>query len=541
MHQKSFLESAIRYEGGLTRRLWLAYGASLAAIPFIQPQGVYAKPTFAADPFQLGVASGDPTDTGVVLWTKLAPKPLDPDGGMKPENYEVTWEISTDDQLKTIIQTGTSTAMPQLAHSIHVEVDNLKPDRWYWYRFKVGDAVSPIGRTRTMPDKSTTPAQMKFAFASCQHYEQGLFTAYGHMAKDNPDMVIHLGDYIYEYAGKDKLVRKHAGPKIYTLADYRIRHNQYRADPLLHRMHAQCPWVVTWDDHEFENNYANDIPEKKVIIKKGPDGEILETKEISTADFLKHRANAYQAYYEMMPLRKVSVPQGPNMKIYRTINFGRLASFHVLDTRQYRSDQPNNDKASPLNDAALNPEQSLLGADQATWLKGALAQSTGMWNVLAQQVMMGLVDFAPAPLSLYSMDQWPGYASERIRLMKYIAERKISNPVVLTGDIHSNWANDLRVDDRDQSTPVVATEFVGTSISSGGNGTKTPTNLEALLKKNPFVKFHNRQRGYVRCIVTPKTWTSDYQIVEEVLKPDGAVSTKASFVVEAGQPGLKQA
>jgi alkaline phosphatase D len=527
------IAEAIRYEGGLSRRLFLAYGAALSSIPTLASRGNASgtPPKFANNPFTMGVASGEPSDSGVVLWTRLAPEPLVDGGGMPPVAVEVKWELGNDEGMKEIVQKGTAIATPQLAHAVHVEVAGLQPNRWYWYRFHVGDATSPVGRTRTMPDPTSLPEQMRFAFASCQHYETGLYTAYAEMAKDNLDLVVHLGDYIYEGPGREstktlKLIRKHHGPKLMTLENYRQRHAQYRTDPLLQGMHKLCPWLVTWDDHEFENNYA---------------GPISEKKKADPVAFLEQRANSYQAYYEAMPLRRYSVPQGPNMKIYRTISFGRLATFQVLDTRQYRSDQPNDDKASDINEAAMDPHGTLLGEQQANWLKGALLKSPATWNILAQQVMMGMADRAPGEPKSYSMDQWPGYAYERIKLMKYIADRKIPNPVVLTGDIHSNWANDLRVDDRDMSTPIVASEFVGTSISSGGNGAKEIKNLDKLYSENPFIHYHDRQRGYIRCVVTPTKWQSDYQIVEDVITPGAPVTTQASFVVEAGKPGIKKA
>ncbi len=526
----SGLRAAVRAEGGVSRRLFLAYGASLSALPIVgtRAEAVARRVAFASDPFTVGVASGDPTDTGVVLWTRLAPKPLDPDGGLPPEAFEVAWEVAADDGMREVIRRGTAVATPQLGHSVHVEVEGLKPASWYWYRFRAGDATSPIGRTRTAPEPDSTPDQLRFAFASCSHWEQGYFTAYGRMAEDELDLAFHLGDYIYEYAGRDGAIRKHAGPKIRTLGDYRVRHAQYKTDPDLRLAHARCPWVVTWDDHEFENNYANDVSERSGV---------------DPVDFLEQRANAYQAYYESMPLRPRSVPTGPHMKLYRTVPFGRLATFQVLDTRQYRTDQPNDDRRAALNEAALDPKNTILGAEQADWLKGALLRSTGTWNVLAQQVMMGMVSFnqTDGVPSGYSMDQWPGYAAERIRLAQFLADRRVPNPVVLTGDIHSNWVNDLRVDDRKPETPVVATEFVGTSVTSGGNGQAEIPGVEAFLALNPGVRFVNRQRGYVRCTVTPRSWTSDYRIVEDIKAPGAPAKTLKSFVVEAGKPGAQPA
>lgn len=529
------IPEAVRSEGGVTRRLVLAYGAALAGLPFVTSRlaAVERKTVFESNPFSLGVASGDPDSNSVVLWTKLAPDPTHASGGMKPGLVSVAWEIADDERMTKVVASGTSVASPQLGHSVHVEVSGLKPARWYWYRFKAGDAVSPIGRTRTLPDVNSDPHSLRFAFASCQNYEQGLFTAYEQMAKDDLDLVFHLGDYIYEYAGIDNRVRKHSGPidgKIKTLDDYRLRHMQYRSDAMLHGMHAQCPWFVTWDDHEFDNNYANDIQEEQAVNKPKTD----------PVEFLVQRAAAYQAYYEMMPLCKQTLPQGPDMTIYRKASFGRLAEFFVLDTRQYRSDQPNGDGLKPLSEEAWNPKNSLLGKQQRGWLDRSLLESTSTWNVLAQQVMFAMVHRSSNERSGYSMDQWPGAPFERLALMKFIADRKVPNPVVLTGDIHSNWVNNLRVDDRQADSPVVATEFVGTSISSGGNGPKEVKNLEQLKADNPCVQYHNQERGYVRCVVTPDNWTSDYVVVEDVKAEGGSCLTRASYTVEAGRPGAQQ-
>ena len=530
MSERPTLHRGVRCQEEMGRRAFLARIAALSAVPALgeRAEGVTVRrASFASDPFALGVASGDPEASGFVLWTRLAPAPLEPGGGMPLETIELRWEVAHDEKMGQVVKSGTALATPQLGHSVHVEVDGLQPDRWYWYRFLAGDASSPVGRARTTPAASADPRRLQFAFASCQHFEQGLYTAYQQMAKDDLDLVIHLGDYIYEGPGRDGLVRKHLGNEPHSLEEYRIRHAQYRSDPHLRAMHSICPWVVTWDDHEFDNNYA---------------AAISEEQGIDPAEFLERRANAYQAYYEMMPLRRRSIPRGSRMNLYRTVTFGRLAGFQVLDTRQYRADQPNNDRASPLNDEALDPKNSILGERQAGWLKSRLLESHATWNVLAQQVMMGMVGFrSDGREPRYSMDQWPGYAWERMRLVRFLQDRRVPNPIVLTGDIHSNWVNDLRVDDRKPDAPVVATEFVGTSISSGGNGSATHKHHDQLLAENPGVRFFNAQRGYVRCTVTPKTWRSDYQVVEQVTKPDAPAVTRASFVVEAGSPGARPA
>jgi alkaline phosphatase D len=520
------IRKRVHAQGRLDRRSFLAHAAACSAIPLLRER-VEGRTVRGfrvdADPFSVGVASGDPTSTGAVLWTRLAPRPLEPGGGMPRENVEVNWELAGDEAMTRVVKHGTTTATPQLAHTVHIEIEGLDPDRWYWYRFHAGNATSSLGRVRTMPDQSASPKQLRFAFASCQHYEQGLFTAYEQMARDDLDIVFHLGDYIYEYPGVERRVRKHVGSETRTLDDYRIRYAQCKTDPNLQRMHARCPWIVTPDDHEVENDYA---------------GSVSEEQGVDPVEFLERRARAYQAYYEMMPLRRRSLPRGPGMRLYRTVRFGRLAEFQVLDTRQYRTDQPNGDRRSPLNDAAISARNTMLGPKQAGWLQSRLIDSKATWNVLAQQVMMGMVGYRSSAGDLvYSMDQWPGYTHERIRLLNFLAERSVPNPVVLTGDIHSNWVNDLRVDDRQGNSPVVATEFVGTSISTGGNGYDTARNQDRLLSDNPFVRFHNGQRGYVRCTITPQVWRSDYQVLEQVTQPGAIALTKASFVVEDGKRG----
>ncbi len=515
----------------LTRRSFVAGSASFAAAALLSTSRLLgaaaAAPKFSAYPFSLGVASGDPSPDGVVLWTRLAPKPLEPGGGMQAEPVEVSWQVADDEGMSRVVRSGTVVANPQWAHSVHVEVEGLRPDRWYWYQFKAGSEVSRKGRTRTMPPANATPERLRFAFVSCQHYETGLFTAYDHLAREDVDLIVHLGDYIYEGAARENGVRRHNSGEIITLDDYRARYALYRLDPALQAAHAMAPWIVTWDDHEVENNYAADI--------------IQLTSKNNPADFLRRRAAAYQAYFETMPLRRAQLPRGPDMLLYRDLNFGRLAKFHVLDTRQYRSDQPQGDGRKPTSPVLMDPKGTLLGARQREWLSAGLERSPAAWNVLAQQVMMARVDLDKDPAVTHSMDQWPGYEFERRRVLKHFHERKIKNPVVLTGDIHSNWANELIMDfDRPDSLNV-GVEFVGTSISSGGDGTATPRTSEHLLPENPFIKFHNTERGYVRCEVTPTQWTTDYKTVPYVTRPGAPLQTRARFVVESGRPQLQRA
>jgi alkaline phosphatase D len=524
----SKLREAVIREGGLSRRLFLAYAASLSAVPLLGRKSLAkrAKPSFANDPFQLGIASGDPTASGAVLWTRLAPKPLMPSGGMSPHKVKVAWEIATDDAMRCVVRRGIATAAPELAHSVHVEADNLKPNRWYWYRFRAGDAESPIGRLRTMPADDSSPSELRMAFASCQNWQTGYFTPYEYMAKDELDLVVHLGDYIYEHGEQKDAIRKHIAGELHTLDDYRARHSQYKTDPLLQAMHARCPWLVTWDDHEFCNDCTSDRP--------GKDHHSDPVK------YLVRRTAAYQAYYENMPLRHSSLPRGPKMQMYRKQSFGRLAEFLVLDGRQYRSPQPNEDKPSDINDAARSPKNTMLGQRQFRWLKDSLSESNATWNILANQVIMAQIDRKEGPGREFPMDDWCGYVHERNELMRFVQDRKIANAVVITGDNHTNWVNNLRLDDLRPETPVVATEFVGTSITSGGDGGEHKERGKTIMAENPGVQFFNDERGYVRCTITPKTWRTEFRTVSKVTKQGAPAVTRATYVVEAGKPGAER-
>lgn len=510
-----------------SRRRVLQTGAGLMAWPLLGPvaSALARRNVSGGDyPFALGVASGEPSPDGFVIWTRLAPKPLE-GGGMPAENVEVRWTVAEDEKMTKVVAKGTATATPELAHAVHVEVPGLEPNRWYFYQFAGANELSPVGRTRTAPRAEDSPERLRFAFASCQHWESGYYTAYKHMVEEDLDLVAHLGDYIYEYPGKENQVRKHVGPLLDLLVDYRNRHAQYKTDEHLQAMHAKCPWIVTWDDHEFANNCA---------------GLISEKPEETTPIYTRRRVNAYRAYYEHMPLRARQIPQGPSMRLYRNVSFGRLAEFAVLDTRQYRTDQPCGDGNKPPCPEVYSKRGTILGKTQEQWLYKTLDRSQAKWNVLTQQVMMGRVDRTAGEVKAYSMDQWPGYEANRQRVLEYFAEHPEQNNVVLTGDIHTSYVNDLQVNSADEKSPVVATEFVGTSISSSGDGSETQKNTPEMLKENPFVKFFNAERGYVSCELTPKQWTSFYRTVPFVTKPGAPLVTRQAFVVEAGKPGAEK-
>ena len=511
----------------MDRRDFVTDLARLAALCAVVPNGwrVSGRPRFADDPFQLGVASGDPTPDGGVLWTRLAPRPLEPDGGMEGLRVTVSWQVAEDEGFARVVQQGRAMAAPELGFSVHVDVDGLAPDRWYFYRFTAGDAASPVGRLRTAPAAgAVTP--LRLAVASCQHWEQGLFTAYGHLAREELDLVAHLGDYIYEGGGAPDRVRTHSGLEVRTVDDYRRRYAQYKADPLLQAAHRRCPWIVTWDDHEVDNNYA---------------GLIGEDAMASEEQMRARRAAGYQAWWEHQPVRVPRARSWADLNITRTFDWGALARFWVMDTRQYRSDQACGDGHQVPCAGWGDPSRTLLGAAQERWLLDGLASSRAGWQVLAQQIMLAPFDEDAGVGTKFSMDQWSGYPAARERLLGAVAARARNRTVVLTGDIHSSWVNELRSSFTAPNAPTVGAEFVGTSISSGGDGSESTGIVnDATLAANPHLKWHNARRGYFTCEVTPERWRAEYRIVPFVTRPDAPVETPTRWRVTRGRPGIER-
>jgi alkaline phosphatase D len=471
-------------------------------------------------PFTLGVASGDPTPDGVVLWTRLAPDPL-AGGGMPPYPVFVRWRVADDQQMTQVVQQGLTIAWPSQAHAIHVEVAGLAPDRWYYYQFSAGAADSPIGRTRTLPPHGAPVDRLRFAFVSCQDWQNGFYAAYRNLAQEDLDLVVHLGDYIYEYARNPLAVRQHDGPEVNSLASYRNRYALYKTDPHLQAAHAAFPWLAVPDDHEVDNDYANQWSEDYA----------------DPAAFLARRANAYRAYFEHMPLRIGSTPAGAAMQIYRGLTFGDLVQFSALDTRQYRTNQPCDQSAPfPCLDA-WSPSQTMTGPVQELWLLDRLNRSTARWNVVAQQTMLARFDFLPGSLQAFNMDQWDGYATARRRVTDFLAARRPSNPIVISGDIHSSWVHDLKTNFGDPSGPTVGVEMVGTSISSDFPAIAVDL-VRAALADNPHTRFFDGlYHGYVRCTVTRARWSADFRAVPTILDDQAPAFTLASFVVVDGQPG----
>lgn len=526
------MDSTARHILDLHRRGLLRGALGLAALAAAQP--ARAQPVFGRYPFRLGVASGDPAPDGMVLWTRLAPEPLAPLGGMPVGAVAVGWEVAEDDRFARIAARGTELARPELGFSVHAEVGGLQPGRPYWYRFRAGAEVSPVGRSRTAPAMDASPARLRFLNAGCQHLEHGWFTAWRHAAAEEEiDFVFHYGDYIYEYRGRlpgqpgwgpPRPVRTVTGEEILTLEDYRRRYAEYHMDPDLMAAHAAHPFLPSFDDHEVDNNWAGPYSEE--------DGGARHPVAVPPELFALRKQAAFQAWYENMPVRRALLPRGLGITAFRRLRYGRLAEIHVLDTRSFRDDQPCGDGFNrPACPAVARPEAQMLGERQEAWLLAGLGASNATWQVLAQQVML-------APLALpdgINMDSWDGAPAARARLLRGLAERRVGNAVVLTGDVHTAWAGDLRLDGEG---PVVATEFVATSITSGGDGTEQRPGTAALLARNPHLRFFNDRRGYTLHEATPARMEVTFRAVPHVTRPDAPREDRGRFLVEAGRPGI---
>jgi len=528
------------------RRLLQALGTGAAAALFAPfesalaqtlPRNLVTKPRFDRDPFSLGVASGEPSADGFVLWTRLAPEPLEQGGGMVMRPMIVTWEIAEDLQFRHGLISGQALARPELAHAVHVEVSGLRPGRPYWYRFRIADALSTSGRAATLPAAGVRVDRVRFAVAGCQHYEDGHFTAWRHLAEQPLDFVFHYGDYIYEGADRGPSarmlngraftpLRRHLGGETYSLDDYRRRYAQYRSDANLQRAHAAAPWFVSFDDHEVDNNWAAD---------RDQDNTPPEL-------FLLRRAAAFQAFYEHMPLRRGSMPRHGQMQMFRRAMWGDLLTTHFLDTRQYRSDQINADRDGVLGQAALAPERSMLGFEQEAWLHAGLRSDGQRWHAIAQQV--GLANLAMRDRDsgqiIHSTDQWGGYLANRRRLLAHVQARGLTNLVTVSGDAHRHFASDLLHDTGEG--PVLSSEFLATSISSGGDGNGQDDDFHRHTSAlNPQLKTMIDRRGYLLCDVTRNVWHADLAVLHSVMTEDAPVRSHARFAIERQRPGLQSA
>lgn len=523
-----------------TRRTLLQAGlatGTVAASAYVAPPALAdRRPTAAApppkvDPFTLGIASGDPWPDGFVIWTRLAPDPLADNGmgGMPERDYRVQWQVATDERFRRVVASGSVRAEARDGHSVHVEVKGLEPGREYYYRFRQNRWLSPVGRALTAPAPGAEIAALSMAVASCSQFEHGYFTAYRRLAEDRPDLVLHLGDYLYEYDRNGYVLdegnaRHHEGPETETLANYRQRHAQYKTDPDLQAAHAAAPWLVVWDDHEVDNNWAD---------------EDYEKPHIPQPNFAARRVAAAKAYYENMPLRRSSIPRNLDIQLYRRLHWGSLATFHMLDTRQYRDDQACGDGYQACPDAD-DPSRSLPGTEQEKWLIDGFRASNAHWDLLGQQVFFGQRESTADPTTAkVSMDAWDGYAASRKRITQGWLDAGVRNPVVLTGDVHAHWASDLYLDYDNQDTPVGA-ELITSSITSGGDGYDEPNGQHPWMEWNPNVRFWTNQRGYLRTEITRESMTAEYRCLEKVSTPGAEAYTRQTFVIEDGTPGLQE-
>lgn len=478
---------------------------------------------FDRNPFTLGVASGDPNDSSVILWTRLAPDPLR-GGGAGEEPVEVLWEMASDRNFSTMVVNGLATATPGFAHSLHIDVGDLEADSEFFYRFRVGAHTSAVGATRTTPAPRAVISELRLAVASCQNWQAGYYNAYAHMVEEDLDLIVFVGDYIYEAGDSGDEVRPHGTNEISSLDEYRNRYALYRTDPLLQQAHAKCPWLVTWDDHEVENNYAGDTDEN---------GSRIDL-------FLNRRAAAYQAYYEHMPLR-LPPPDRADFQIYRSVQWGSLAKFLMLDTRQYRDDQACPPLANlPVAEQCaemLDPTRSMLGSEQLLWMADELGRSATTWNVLAQQVMMAPVQIPVAGSRVVNPDQWDGYPGARRRVMEILTETGARNPIVFTGDIHLAAVADLTSDPENPSSPVLATEFVCTGLTSPFPSVLSDV-VANTISRAPNVRYAEPgPRGYLSCTITPTQWSTEFRYVESVTTEGAPLVDGPVWTVTAGVPG----
>jgi alkaline phosphatase D len=533
------MDSIIRHILDLSRRGLLRGAGGLAALAAMAPAARpgLAQPVFRSFPFTLGVASGDPAPDGFVIWTRLAPEPLLPDGGMVRAALPVGWEVAEDQRFTRIAASGTALARPELAHAVHVEVAGLAPGRPWFYRFRAGTEMSATGRARTAPAPGAATDRLRFAFAGCQHYEHGFFSAWRHIAAETElDFVFHYGDYIYEYRGRapgqpgwGPRVRQHLGEETIALPDYRQRHAQYRLDADLQAAHAAHPFLVSYDDHEVDNNWAGGISEE--------DGGTRFPIAVPPEVFALRKAAAFQAWYEHMPVRRSAIPRGPDITAYRRMDFGGMARVHVLDTRQFRDDQPCGDGVKPACAEVARPDAQMLGAAQEAWLLDGLTDSPARWNILAQQIPM----MRRLLRGGISMDKWDAYPAARQRLLDGLAERRAANPVVLSGDVHVALAATIRRQPEDAASAPLASEFTASSVTSEGDGAEITPAGEDVLRRNPDIALFHARRGYCVTEATAAQMTTEFVALPFVTREGATREVAARLVVEAGRAGVQRA
>jgi alkaline phosphatase D len=515
----------------LDRRRFLAYtwgGVASAVAVSLLPGAAAAsqRRAWPINPFTLGVASGDPTARGIVLWTRLAPDPTDPTS-LGDDRIPVRWRIALDEDMREVVRSGRATASPDLAHAVHVEVNGLGSHADHWFQFSVDDEESPVGHFRTAPGRNESASQLQLAFATCQDWPSGFYTAYRDMLQDDLDLVIHLGDYTYEYLIDSS---KRAGEipagfeeETVDLRTYRLRHTLYKLDPDLQAAHQRFPFSIIWDDHEVQNDYSGLAPEY---------GE-------PSLDFTARRAAAYQAFYEHVPIRRSALAKNfDELRIYRRLNFGRLAELTLLDDRQYRDDNPCGDGESLRCDAAFDEDVQMLGDRQERWTRNGFQRSQSQWNLVGQQLLLAELEHQPIEVGRYWNDAWDGYPTARRRLLDAVAESGVANPVFFTGDWHSTFVNDLKLDFKDAAAAPIATEFVTPAITTGGDDTPYGPYYGPMIPFNPHIKYYEGdRRGFMKATITEQELRVDLRFVTDVESGTGTGYVERTFVVQDGVAG----
>lgn len=470
-------------------------------------------------PFYHGVASGDPLADRVIIWTRVTPADSLP-------TVDVAWEVSRNENFQPVLKQGAITTSPDFDYTVKVDVDGLDPDTRYYYRFKAFDKISPVGKTRTLPDGDIDT--LKFAVVSCSNWQHGYFNAYDRIAEKDFDIVLHLGDYIYEY-GVDRVKvadRRHLpSHEIITLSDYRTRYSQYHLDEGLRKVRQNFPLITIWDDHEVANN----------TYMAG-----AQNHQPEEGDFSTRKAAARKAYYEWIPIRE-------GEKHYRSFAFGNLAELIMLDERQEGKSAP----AKGVNDPTYaSSDRSMLGAEQLAWFEDKLDSSTATWKIIGNQVLFSDFDrSAQTPASPRNMDSWDGYPAEKQRIADYIRQNKLRNIIFLTGDTHSSWAFEVMADPlkklADGNGKPIAVEFGTPSVSSSNSNESMPDDSvmmfeQGFLKTNPHLKFVNRRdHGYVALTLTSKGAKADWYYVGSIIRPDATETMARSFTLDLNSTTLK--
>ncbi|GAA1139542.1 alkaline phosphatase D family protein [Nocardioides aquiterrae] len=533
--------------------------------------GVPANPSFAAAGrdrvFQHGVASGDPLSDAVLIWTRVTPTAASTPGSGQGPKVDVSWEVATDGRFQHVVRRGTFATGPSRDHTVKVDVTGLAPATWYFYRFRCAGVTSRTGRTRTAPARDDRPDHLRFGVVSCANWQAGWFSAYRGLAeRDDLHAVVHLGDYLYEYApgeygygSSDEDIRTHVpGHDMVSLDDYRQRHGQYKTDPDLQDLHAKYPWIITWDDHEVANDQWADGAENHDDATQGA--------------YPLRRARAHRAYDEWMPVRLDGTARlRDGDRLYRRFRFGRLAEISMLDLRSYRSRQLQTEVPQPLpvpDSGVSDPDRTITGRQQMSWLKESLRRGRAQWKIVGNPVMIAPVDFGAVPHDLldpvndvtgllprdgspYNVDQWDGYTDDRREVFEHIRDHQVSDALFLTGDIHSGWAAELPYDA--SSYPVgdsAGVEFVCSSVTSNNlkDITGTPprtTSLaveQAILANNRHIKYLDfDSHGFSVLDVTAERAQMDWYVIGDRADRDTSVQWSVSYRTPTGTARVEQA